>query len=1022
MEIALYARVSTERQQQTQTIEQQLTRLQAHVAQQPSWHLAEQHIYRDDGYSGAKLNRPGLDRLRDHGAFGEFELVLITDPDRLARKYVHQVLIIEELTAAGCQVEFLERPMNDDPHDQLLLQIRGAFAEYERTLIAERMRRGRQAQLRTGRLVPWTRPPYGYLADAEHPRDANLVRVDPVTAAVVVQIFAWYTQPQERLTLYQTAKQLNDSQIPTPMGRSHWNASTVRAILCNPVYAGMTYAGRTQHASAQRRRSPLLPVGPGDSKRPTPPETWIPIPVAAIVTQETFDLAQARLEQNKQMARRNNDTNDYLLRGLVSCARCRLSCQGVTIGTGYRYYICRGRTDSLRAAKDERCTTRYAPAAALEALVWQDLCQLLTDPALITRELARAQAGEWLPQALQARRHTLQHALAQLERQQERLLDVYLGEIIGRDEFERKRQELTQSRNGLAQQLRQLEAQAQQQIEVAQFANHINDFCQRLQPTLTTLDFAQRRQLVELLIDRVLVDDDKVEIRYVIPTSRKGEERPFYDLRTNHFDRLAAVVSMKPLREIEIGRVWRIQVADAHRMQHAFGRMKALQPDQQGIGTVMDLIAGPTDHFRILADGRPVGFGRDPVTQRPHHGRIGRFGVDVIAQFNQLSQVRPGGEARIQPDFAAWRSGLLGVFRTEALVAGLQPLAFRLVRLGFRQQPFALMFRDSRSLRQLRLGTTELCLPARLLLEQPSELTVRASLPRRRRLHSQRLDAPLGLLNLFRQARQAGRHAGDALIGAGSLSQYRLDGLLAGADPLLEQFRTPAWMATQPPFGRLHQIQQARRRDRVTRMVLRAQPLTPKQLGAQADLSQLIPQTHFTIHVSEGRPREGLAGRAHRPTGQIGIQHQRHIALPQIAYRTVQKGLPNSIQLAFEHLHGLLSAGPQRATDPTGIRQLVQLPSGRNFRILDQRRRPGAEIGQVLDAGQQAQQELDQLLVRRVEHRLLGNRYLSQPFQQPDCPGKMPPDDDHRMLRRTRLARCQSVAAVVHGASSLSEG
>lgn len=115
---------------------------------QPSWHLAEAHIYRDDGYSGAKLSRPGLDRLRDQAAMGVFELVLITAPDRLARKYVHQVLLIEELKQLDCQIEFLERPMNsDDPHDHLLLQIRGAVAEYERNLIADRMRRGRQAKL-----------------------------------------------------------------------------------------------------------------------------------------------------------------------------------------------------------------------------------------------------------------------------------------------------------------------------------------------------------------------------------------------------------------------------------------------------------------------------------------------------------------------------------------------------------------------------------------------------------------------------------------------------------------------------------------------------------------------------------------------------------------------------------------------------------------------------------------------------------------------------------------------------------
>ena len=125
MEIALYVRVSTSRQQQAQTIDQQLDRLRAHVATQPTWHLAEEHIYRDDGYSGAKLNRPGLDRLRERAALAAFERVLIPAPDRLARNYVHQMLLIDELTQRGCHVEFLDRPMSDDPHDQLLLQIRG---------------------------------------------------------------------------------------------------------------------------------------------------------------------------------------------------------------------------------------------------------------------------------------------------------------------------------------------------------------------------------------------------------------------------------------------------------------------------------------------------------------------------------------------------------------------------------------------------------------------------------------------------------------------------------------------------------------------------------------------------------------------------------------------------------------------------------------------------------------------------------------------------------------------------------
>ena len=194
MRVAIYARVSTTRQAQAQTIEQQLDRLRTAVAEH-GWTLDEQHGYRDDGYSGAGLSRPGLDRLRDHAALAELDLVLVTAPDRLARNYVHQVLLIDELGRHGCQVEFLDRPMSHDPHDQLLLQIRGAVAEYERTLIAERMRRGRQAKLRAGTLLPWTTPPFGYRLDPERPRDAAGVRVEPDTAVLVAQLFDWYLEP-----------------------------------------------------------------------------------------------------------------------------------------------------------------------------------------------------------------------------------------------------------------------------------------------------------------------------------------------------------------------------------------------------------------------------------------------------------------------------------------------------------------------------------------------------------------------------------------------------------------------------------------------------------------------------------------------------------------------------------------------------------------------------------------------------------------------------------------------------------
>jgi site-specific DNA recombinase len=172
------------------------------------------------------------------------------------------------------------------------------------------------------------------------------------------------------------------------------------------------------------------------------------VPVPALISDETCEAAQHRLERNVQMARRNKTTSEYLLRGLVSCGQCRLSCGGRTLHPGDHYSCCRGHTDALRLALGARCTARDAPAQVLDALVWQDLCRVLSDPALITHARERAQMGAWVPQALHARRQTLRDVLAQLERQQARRLDLYLAEVIEREECARRRKEVAQSQQG----------------------------------------------------------------------------------------------------------------------------------------------------------------------------------------------------------------------------------------------------------------------------------------------------------------------------------------------------------------------------------------------------------------------------------------------------------------------------------------------------------------------------------------------------------------------------------------------
>ena len=207
-------------------------------------------------------------------------------------------------------------------------------------------------------------------------------------------------------------------------------------------------------------------------------------------------------------------------------------------------------------------------------LVWQDLCQVLTQPALITHELQRAQGGEWLPQALQARQRTLREALAQIERQHARWLDVSLAEVIGREEFERKRHELTQTQQSVSQQLRQIEVQAHQQVDVLALAHGIDAFCHRLGPPLDHLTCTQRRQLVELLIDRVIVNDGQVEIRYVVPTGPKGETVPFCHLRLDYFDGPTATDHLD--RGRQGGRL-----RGTHDVRGALGRVAETATDQQ---------------------------------------------------------------------------------------------------------------------------------------------------------------------------------------------------------------------------------------------------------------------------------------------------------------------------------------------------------------------------------------------------------------------------------------------------------
>src|SRR5229473_7848030 len=277
MRVAIYARVSTESQEARGTIGSQLEVLRKRVVAEGHELVAE---YRDDGCSGARLDRPGLDALRDTAEAGRLDAVWCLSPDRLARMYAYQVIVLDELARHGVAVLFHDTPpLADDPQAQLLTQVQGVIAEYERAKIAERYRRGKLWRARAGEVISW-KAPYGYRRVPRGPDGPAHLEIFEPEATVVRRIFA---ARAAGTTIRQICRQLNADAVPTPTGsRAVWGTSTVNRLLRNEAYIGRTYFNRTEAVPDRR---------PGHHSRQVlrPRADWIAISCPAIIADQTFE-------------------------------------------------------------------------------------------------------------------------------------------------------------------------------------------------------------------------------------------------------------------------------------------------------------------------------------------------------------------------------------------------------------------------------------------------------------------------------------------------------------------------------------------------------------------------------------------------------------------------------------------------------------------------------------------------------------------------------------------------------------
>jgi site-specific DNA recombinase len=538
MRAALYARVSTELQEKEQTIQSQLAAI-THYAEAHGFVTSPALTYADEGFSGSQLERPALDELRDHAREGRFEAVVVLCPDRLARRYAYQVLLLEELRRAGIAVHFCERPISDAPDDQLLLQIQGAVAEYERAKILERARRGRLHRARLGELGP-SRLPYGYRYAAKKHGGDGQIRVDEAEAALVRQVFDWYAR--ERETLYGLLGKLNASAWRTRAGRKEWGATTVLRMLHCEWYVGRAYYNRT-------RSAPGPATAPGGKRPPKtilterPRAEWITVPVPAILDEALFDRVQQRVQENRRFARRRlRGEEAFLLRGLLKCGICghayvaetRLEDRAHRDGSDYRYeyYVCSMRMAPLPDAARHRCSNERLRSAGVDEAVWTAVRDLLADSEAVAAQLQLwaehvASGSSDLPQRLAQ----AEHRMRELSRQQDRLLDAYQLGLLPLETFRARMQALAESR--LAAEVTLAQVQAEQiSAEVARSrAVGAEDVLQRLRPSLLTAVFPTRQTILRLLVERVVVHGQRLEVQLAVPVSgnfslTSGDQHP----------------------------------------------------------------------------------------------------------------------------------------------------------------------------------------------------------------------------------------------------------------------------------------------------------------------------------------------------------------------------------------------------------------------------------------------------------------------------------------------------------------
>ncbi|MGA2968133.1 MAG: recombinase family protein, partial [Candidatus Levyibacteriota bacterium] len=524
MLVAYYARVSTQRQENEQTIDTQILAINDYAK---SNNLTIVKEYKDEGWSGTILARPALDELRLDAKNKLWEGLIIYDPDRLARKYSYQSLVIDELEEAGIKVLFVTTPPAITDEDRLLYGVKGLFAEYERTRIADRFRLGKLRKAREGH-ISTPQAPYGYDYVKKQDQTQGYFRINKREAEVVKMIFSWIAD--QGFSVRDVVKKLQELNIsPRRSKRGVWNTSTLSNILRNETYVGKAYYYKSyavvpENPLKQEKYRKVKKT----SRRLRPHEEWINIPCPRLINQELFDRTRQQLKSNFELCNRNKK-NEYLLSGRIYCI-CgkRRNGEGPQKGK-HLYYRCSSRVQSFPLKSD--CEERGVNARIADKITWDRISKLMSSP-----ELIRKQAERWMSNKSVKKVNAngsieiLEKELDSLKKEEQRYLKVYGAELITFEKLQDLLRDIKANQASLEGQISALKEQSLDIPKNLPNKEQIRLFAQKAKELLPILGFETKRVIVRELVDKITASQREMTIYGYLPIGKENNYVNFWSI------------------------------------------------------------------------------------------------------------------------------------------------------------------------------------------------------------------------------------------------------------------------------------------------------------------------------------------------------------------------------------------------------------------------------------------------------------------------------------------------------------